>query len=89
MEDTKNIIESLLALFPRNGLNQALPVNPESVSANDVWAFTEGKPGEVLAKFFTYPHIHLVIHEPHGDLGYLGREFFNFNAVEPVDIKFQ
>ena len=33
--------------------------------------------------------IHLVIHEPHGNLGYLGREFFYFDSIKPVDIEFQ
>src|SRR5208283_3650739 len=40
----------------------------------------------VLAELFRYLHVHLVIGEPERNLGYLRREFLNFDAVELVNI---
>ena len=48
---------------------------------------TQWDAGEVRAKHFTGLQVHLVVGEPERDLRNLRREFFDFDAVELVDVE--
>jgi hypothetical protein len=46
----------------------------------------QGDTGEVQAKLFHHPKIHLVVHQPQGHLGNLRRELFDLYTVELVHV---
>ena len=49
-------------------------------------AGTQWNTGKVGTKFFRHPQVHLVVHQPEGDLGDLGGKFFDFDAKKLVHV---
>src|SRR5271157_2066946 len=68
------------------GRKDFLPVEAECVAADDGWGFLEWKAREVLAEGVGEEIVHLVIHQPHGDLGYARGPLADLYAVESVDV---
>ena len=66
--------------------DDALPVGAEGVGADDGGARAERDADVVLAEHVAHERVHLVVHEPHGDLRDLGGELLDLDAVELVHV---
>ncbi len=53
---------------------------------HDVRRGAQRDAGKVQAKLFAHAQVHLVIHQPQGDLRNLGGKLFNLDAVELIDV---
>ena len=49
----------------------------------------QGDAGEILAELFADAQVHLVVHQPQRDLGDLGGELLDLDAVKLIDIDAQ
>ena len=79
----RRIPQHKAALLRRQDL---VPVQLEGVPMGNVGRGAQGNSGEVQAKLFAHPQIHLVVHQPQGHLGNLRGEFFDLNAVELIHV---
>jgi hypothetical protein len=64
-----------------------VPVQRERVAVHDVRAGAQRDAGKVQAELLAHPQVHLVVHEPQGHLGNLGRELLNLDAVKLVHVQ--
>ena len=79
----RRIAEDIVNLL---GGDDLVPVHLQGIAAHDGWGVDKRQPAEVLAEFLGHLHVHLVVREPKRDLGYLGGEFLELDAVELVNV---
>src|SRR5437879_6561804 len=81
LTDKRWIAEDVAAKFRQQNLP---PINTKGVSANDGGSFLERKAYKVLPECFGQPNVHLVVHQPHRNLGDASGPFTDLDAVECI-----
>src|SRR6266852_1879794 len=79
--DKRRIPKDVATLLRRQN---SLPVRAESIFADDGGRLLEWQSHEVLAECLCQPEVHLVVHQPHCNLGDAGGPFTDLNPVKSI-----
>ena len=73
-------------LVPGHGRDEALPVGTQGIGMHNMRLALQRQPGVILSESVAHPQVHLMVHKPERNLGYLAGKFFYFYAVKLPDI---